>query len=279
MELMSFIAARVEGSMRKHLSSALTCLLAAALLPAGSATAQPVPEDLSRLVKERADRVERRLEQRGFVLAFSDRANGRSWQYWWSRREDHCLLLMLTGGRLRAIDPTSESDCVPRGGDPRRVSAPGRVAREAARRVGVEALMHRTHERGGRHADVDSVANFERGYRDAASGRPEDRRARPAAYSAGYRAASDGRADRPRPPVIDPGPPLGVRDPSELVGTREIHLERTMGALGFQNWGGFEKDRQTFATWRNAATLRCLKTTARDGVVTAVIEGGDTDCR
>lgn len=259
-----------------------SALVLAAALGCGTATAEDVPRAVAGLLHDNAAAAQKQLRDRGYALTASDAWRGKTWQYWWHRRDDVCLLVALDGGRVERLESTSETNCAPNGSDPARLSAKGRVAAGAARALGGASLQHRSHERDERrYGDTKSVAEFERGYRDALKGAAAGDRRGGDAYADGYSAASSRRGAPPpatRPPVvIAPGAPQGAVE--GLVGSAERRLESAMRARGFERYSGFKKGRESFATWLNTGSRQCVQSTARDGVVVSISDAGEFACR
>jgi hypothetical protein len=269
-------------------------LLLAALLALPAAAQDDLPRDVAGLRNERADDARRTLGERGYREVFSENWRGRTWQYWWNRRAHACLLAAVERGRIERFESTSETNCVPDGGDPGRLSAKGRVAVEAMRIVGVSSLRHRSHERDERkHGSPREVAAFEHGYRDGlASARgadgnaPRERDLRDA-YRDGFRVAyerrhASGGPAAPTPPIGGgPTRPLPPADApiSALVGIAESQLEAQMRARGFVQLSRSGKGRDRGAVWQNMGTRQCIESAARDGVVTSFGETSEFVCR
>jgi hypothetical protein len=247
-------------------------------LAGATASAQEPHRKLGDLVNQNAQAGQAALQSRGWSLAHSDVLRGKTWQYWWHGKDDACAMVTVAHARFERIAATAESDCVPKGGNAWRMSSKGKVTAGAAKALGVDALMHRSHERDEqRYNDVRAVAEFERGYRDGLQAVVLTRAPAKDAYGDGHQAGSVRRAMQaaataPAAPATAAGPGGG------LIGLRTAALAAAMKARGYERWSSFSKGRDSFAVWRQGPG-QCLRTVARDDVVVEIGEVGETECR
>lgn len=166
--------------------------IGAALAGSGAWAADGVQQTLSQLSNASPDAARLGLRSRGYVLAASDTAGDKGWQYWWSGRDDACVVLATTGSRVDKLATSSESDCNQLGVDSARMSKDGKVAVAAAKLLGVNTLMHKSHQRdASRYDDFKDVANFEQGWRDGVNKAPfreRERERNNVAYADGFKA-------------------------------------------------------------------------------------------
>jgi hypothetical protein len=246
-------------------------------LTCAAANAQEAHRKLGDLVNQNAQPGKAALTSRGWSLAHSDELRGKTWQYWWHGKDDACALVTVVNARFERIVATAESDCMTKGGNPWRMSAKGKVTAGAAKALGVDALMHRSHERDEqRHNDVRAVAEFERGYRDGLQAVRLTRAPGADAYGDGHQAGSVRRAMQAQA-TTPPATAQAAGPGGSLIGLRTAALEVTMKARGYERWSGFSKGRDSFAVWRQGPR-QCLRTSARDDVVVDVSEVNETEC-
>jgi hypothetical protein len=151
-----------------------------------AATLAVLSTDAVAFVDETALEARGRLVETGHRLAYEERWHGRQWQYWWLARERRCVLTVTHHGRLERLEPTSETDC----DAPAATSAPGRVAQQAMRLLGVRSLLHKSHVRDARRfTSATDVAAFERGYRIGAGSDPAHEPEAGEAWEHGFHAA------------------------------------------------------------------------------------------
>lgn len=213
-------------SMLRHTLAGLACL--GATLAAPSAGAENALKDLLQKGKGSPEAAQQDLRSRGYALVARDAAGERSWQYWWSARDNACVVLATTGKRVDKSGSALETDCNQGGADPARLSANGRIAAAAATSLGVRELMHKSHQRDlTRHNDVKSVADFEQGYRDAIGKQRSRDDGRNLAYADGYRV---GQAKGRTPAVVAaPAATATVGGPDFERGYRDGLNKRDLG--------------------------------------------------
>lgn len=260
-----------------------SCLLMASALAAClPAWAQMPPAKLADLPRQTLERAQQEMAARGYALAASDVAPQRSWQYWWHRRDSACAQLVIVNGRVESLASTIETDCDQTTLRPWKQSAGGRTAMAAARLAGVDALLHKSHERDvRRYNDVNSIADFERGYRDGQQEQAARDTRRSSAYADGFQA---GQRKRVAPRSARPGLPLppvagGAPPPlASLVGAREALVEPTMQAHGLQRHTGYTKGGETFNSWLRLSDRFCVQTVSSGGIVRSVTEATEFGC-
>jgi hypothetical protein len=260
-------------------SCSLVLSTLAASLPAW---AQTPPEKLADLQRQTVERAQQEMAARGYTLASSDAGPQRSWQYWWQRRDNACAQLVIVGGRIESVAATIETDCDQTRLVPWKQSRAGRTAMAAARAAGVDTLLHKSHERDvRRYNDVNAIAEFERGYRDAQPEQAARDAGRTGAYADGFQA---GQRKRAAPWSARPGLPLppqagGAPPPlASLVGARDTWLEPTMQAHRFQHHTGFTKNGETFNSWLRLSDRLCIQTVSVGGIVRSVGEPSEQGC-
>jgi hypothetical protein len=272
---------------RRLAHAAATALIVAGLQTAASAqstAANGAPTKLADLVQQGAEPASAALRARGYTLAHSDTLRGKLWQYWWHAGDDACAMATVNGARVERIVSTAESDCVPKGGNAWRMSSKGKVTDKAARQLGVDALMHRSHERDESvHNSVAAVAEFERGYRDGLKGVALARNAPRGAFADGVQAGLTRRTLQAAAPVAGAPTAAGAAaaanpaQPNTLIGLRGAVLETVMRNHGYVRHSGFAKGRESFVVWR-AGPRQCLRTVARDDVVVEYGDVGESEC-
>lgn len=187
----------------------VACFAAAA--SAGAARGESVQQTLSQLANASPNATQLGLRSRGYALAASDAAGDKAWQYWWNGRETACVVMATSGGRVDKLAPTSEADCNQLGADPARLSKEGKVAVAAAKLLGVNSLMHKSHQRdASRYDDYKDVANFEQGYRDGVTKAPfreRERERNNTAYVDGFKA---GQGKASALPAVVAAPAVGA---------------------------------------------------------------------
>jgi DNA-binding CsgD family transcriptional regulator len=159
-------------------------------IAAGSTRAETVQQTLSELANASPSAAQLGLRSRGYTQAASDASGDRAWQYWWNAREKACVVMATAGSRVERLAASSETDCNQMDIEPSRMTSQGKVAVAAARQLGVSSLMHKTHQRDtNRYNNTQTVADFERGYRDALDKNEQrDRDRRNTAYADGFKA-------------------------------------------------------------------------------------------
>jgi hypothetical protein len=203
--------------MARTLTTARRALAALAFFGAaagaGSAWAESVQQTLSQLANASPNATQLGLRSRGYALAASDAAGDKAWQYWWNGREAACVLMATTGGRVDRLAVSSESDCNQMNVDQSRMTSQGKVAVAAAKLLGVNTLMHKSHQRdASRYNDYKDVANFEQGWRDGVNKAPfreRERERNNVAYADGFKA---GQAKAQAVPAV-------VAAPAALAGS------------------------------------------------------------
>jgi hypothetical protein len=183
-----------------------------AALAGGSAwAADDVQQTLAQLANASPDAARLGLRSRGYALAASDNAGDKAWQYWWSGRDAACVVLASSGSSVDKLATSSEADCNQLGADPARMSKDGKVAAAAAKLLGVNTLMHKSHQRDvSRHNDYKGVANFEQGYRDGVARAPfreRERERNNVAYADGFKV---GQAKGQAAPAVVAAPAAAI---------------------------------------------------------------------
>jgi hypothetical protein len=183
-----------------------------AALAGGSAwAADGVQQTLSQLANASPDAARLGLRSRGYALAANDNAGDKAWQYWWSGRDAACVVLASSGSSVDKLATSSEADCNQLGADPARMSKEGKVAVAAAKLLGVNALMHKSHQRDvSRYNDYKDVANFEQGYRDGVARAPfreRERERNNVAYADGFKV---GQAKGQAAPAVIAAPAAAI---------------------------------------------------------------------
>jgi hypothetical protein len=213
--------------MARTLTTARRALAALAFFGAaagaGSAWAESVQQTLSQLANASPNATQLGLRSRGYALAASDAAGDKAWQYWWNGREAACVLMATTGGRVDRLAVSSETDCNQMNVDQSRMTSQGKVAVAAAKLLGVNTLMHKSHQRdASRYDDYKEVANFEQGWRDGVNKAPfreRERERNNVAYADGFKA---GQAKAQAVPAVVAAPAaVAVAGPDYQNGFRD----------------------------------------------------------
>jgi hypothetical protein len=165
-------------------ATALTAVMAASAVPA-----QAFQE--SDLVGARGAGAETQMLSRGYELHHTSQSNDSSYTYWWRDRDNQCVRLATSNGRVAAIRSVDASDCGHRGRGGNNGAAAAAVA--AAAILGVAALSHRSHHRNDQSYDANNLAEFERGHRDGLYGHSYSNYSRSDRYSDGYRSGVEER--------------------------------------------------------------------------------------
>jgi hypothetical protein len=260
-------------------------VIAAALSGSSAWAAQTVQQKLSQLANASPDATRLGLRSRGYALAASDAAGERAWQYWWNGRDIACVVLATTGARVDKLATSSESDCNQLGVDPARMSNDGKVAAAAAKLLGVNTLMHKTHQRdASRYKDYKGVANFEQGYRDGVNKAPfreRERERNNVAYADGFK-VGQAKVQAAPPIVAAPGlsgaalpPPSRPRD---LVGRNASEIESGMKSLGYTRRSEFNSGQDAYSTWQGPIPSLCVRAMVRGRVILSMDDLAESIC-
>jgi hypothetical protein len=231
--------------MARPLMTARRALAAVALFGAAvasnSAWAESVQQTLSQLANASPNATQLGLRSRGYALAASDAVGDKAWQYWWNGRDIACVVMATTGSNVDKLATTSEADCNQLGVDPARMSKDGKVALAAAKLLGVNTLMHKSHQRdASRYNDYKGVANFEQGWRDGVAKAPfreRERERNNVAYADGFK-AGQAKAQAVPPVVAAPAAgtdyQAGFRDGFNKVAYRDRDRKNQRYADGYK---------------------------------------------
>lgn len=248
---------------------------AAAMLLAGTAAAAQEAD----LQGSRAAGALSEMERRGYTAAGNGQSNDTSYTYWWHARDNRCVRLATSDGRITQTRSVSAHDCGQRGN--RNDAAVG-VAVAAAAILGVAALSHRSHHRNDREYDVNQTADFERGHRDGLYGYAYSNYSRSDAYQSGYESGVQERDHQGRyrggnfsrggytaqQPIVDLAYQSADYGRAQLPqrGFRQVSDVRIPG-------GGHH-----YIYW-NAETRQCVMMDTRDGRVQNIEEVRNNICR
>jgi hypothetical protein len=255
------------------------------------AWAQTPVLNLSDLVNQGSDYVQRELRNRGYVFIQGDPRGSKLWQYWWQSRDYVCARVAHVDGRASSIVEVSPTDCnqyqpvsstaSQDSSKSSGVSNAAKVAIAAAAITGVAVLAHRSHERDeSKHNTEQQVAEYDRGYRDGLYHQPYHDYNRSQSYVDGYQAGQERRDAE-----------TGYRSPygyhsgqgsyvslNDMIGSSGSGADSVLRKRGFVDKGGYTSGNSSFSTWWNASTRQCVKLVISDGQVRAVNPINEGSC-
>jgi len=252
----------------------------ALVLAAGPVMAD-IPGNLTDLVYQSSDWGSGQLRSRGYTRISSHWHNGKNVEYWWQSSALTCIQATDANGRYEAIKTTSVTDCNQYHKEASNNDAAAAVAIGAAALIGAAVLAHKSHERDEKHGnDSQSVAEFDRGYRDGLHHQAYHNYQNSGAYSDGYNAGQSERYEqtsyRPhqgRYSGYQAYVPLG-----DLVGARASSADSELRSRGFRDTGGYKDGGKSFVTWYNPNTRQCVQSVTRDGHIKHINDIAEGNC-
>ena len=256
------------------------------LLIAGPAVAD-IPDNLADINYQSLEWGGEQLQARGYTFITSDYHNGKSHEYWWNGRSKTCVNARHDGSKYEVLKTTAATDC-------NQYSAQSRssgnkdndnaaaAAIAAAAIIGAAALAHKSHERDEKHGqDSQSVAEFDRGYRDGLYHQSYHNYSNTQAYSDGYNAGQQKRHEETRYRGNEGRysgyhPYVSLED---LVGANAASADSALRQRGFRDTGGYKQDNKSFVLWYNSNTRQCVQAVTRDGRIRHIDPIDEGNCR
>jgi hypothetical protein len=249
----------------------MTALLAASamLVPAAPAMAE-TPGSVRDLVGAKAAGGESSLEDRGFHYITGSTRNNRKFNYYWNGNTKECVKVVTYDGRFETIDKTTNVDCNQKGGSGDKAAA---IAVGAAAILGIAALASKSHDRGDKHNDERSTAEYERGYRDGLYNQTYHNYSRTDSYSSGY---ENGVAERGHQTSYRPGNNHNYGGYSGYANVNDLEGRARDNAVGQLNSRGFVlrdnkkvEDGRYMTFWRSASN-QCVILHSQNGYVVSI---------
>jgi hypothetical protein len=256
----------------------VACLAIAMATP--PLTASDPTLDLADIAYQDRGWAESELRSRGYSLHHSDQHAGSLFQYWWNPGRHACVQVRYDGYKVGEVNSTSSTDCGQYHDDTTKDDQNAALAIGAVALIaGIAALSHKSHHRDGEHGeDEQSVADFERGYRDGLHREDYHNYNDTQAYSDGYSAGVDERQEetsyRSRQSSHSGYQPFVSLD--DLVGARASSADSELRSRGFSDTGGYKRKGRSMVTWWNERTRQCVEVTTAQGHVASIesqIEG------
>jgi len=247
---------------------------------AGPALAD-IPDNLTDLVYQSAEWGNEQLGSRGYTFITSDYHEGQSYEYWWNGSSKTCVQTRAAGGKYEAIRTTSSTDCNQYGSQSNKNDNAAAIALGAAALIGAVALAHKSHERDEKHGgDSQSVAEFDRGYRDGLYHQSYHNYQDTTAYSDGYNA---GQRERDEETSHRPsnGRYSGYQQyvsVSDLAGARASSADSELRNRGFRDTGGYKQGSRSYVTWYNQRTRQCIQAVTQDGRIARFEDIDEGNC-
>jgi hypothetical protein len=139
--------------------------------------------------------------------------------------------------------------------------------------AGMAALSHKSHHRGDEHAeDSESVAEFERGYRDGLHREDYHNYNNSKAYSDGYSRGVEERHEQTsyRSSNSSHSGYRSFAPVNDLVGARAAGADSELRSRGFVDKGGYKQGDRSYVMWWNGQTRQCIKVATRQGRIDSV---------
>lgn len=253
--------------------NALIAAMSVALVATPVGLHARTPSDLGDLVGARASSAEYQMQERGYFHVNGAKSDQSVWNYWWNPSAERCVSVRVAQGRVSTIHDAGPGDCNQhrRGSGGSDGSGAAAIALGAAALIGLAALSHQQHHHDDNrhHDDVDSEAEFERGYRDGLYAAGYHNYNRRDAYSDGYEKGArqrDHEISHRSPDSYHSGYQryVNVRD---LVGEKRSHAESQLERRGFIKAGGGKGRERTFSSWWQPETRQCIQLESHDGRV------------
>ena len=260
-------------------SSFISCL--ALLLAIGPVAAGSMPKNLSDLIYQDAGWGSGQMRSRGYTLISSHGHGGQIVEYWWNAKANTCVLVRGDDGKYESATTTSSTDCNQYHSEAISGGSAAAIALGAAAIIGVAALAHKSHERDEEHSrDSQSVAEFERGYRDGLHHERYHNYSDSKAYANGYTAGQRERDEQTRHQARHGHhsgytPYVSVND---LVGISAAGADNDMRARGFRDTGGYKQGNKSFTTWWNSGTRQCVQMVTKNGKVKHIEPINEGNC-
>jgi hypothetical protein len=147
---------------------------------------------------------------------------------------------------------------------------------------GLAALAHKSHHRDGEHGDsAESVAEFERGYRDGLYREDYHNYNDSKAYSDGYSkgVAERGEQTSYRSRDSSHSGYQAYAPVNDLVGARASSADSELRTRGFSDKGGYKERDRSHVTWWNAQTRQCVDVVTRDGRIDSIQDIAEGNCQ
>jgi hypothetical protein len=237
---------------------------------AGGATAvsAAMPDNLADIVYTDTDWGREQLRARGYTMIQSDHHNGKRIEYWWQHSSRTCIKARSADGKFDDLSETTRTDCNQYDKSMAKDDNAAAIAIGAAALLGAAALAHQSHERDNKHGESSqSVADFDRGYRDGMYNQPYHNYGNASAYSDGY---SEGNRKRDEETQHHPrqGGYSGYQQYvslDDLLGARAGSADSELRSRGFTDTGGYKQGEKSLTTWHNGRTHQCVQAVTRDG--------------
>jgi len=229
-----------------------------------------IPDNLTDIPYQSTEWGSEQLRFRGYTLINSNRHNGKKFEYWWQDRSNTCIQARADGGKYEALKVTSSTDCNQYHKQASGNDNAAAAAIAAAAIIGAAALAHQSHHRDDKHGqDANSIAEFDRGYRDGLHHQSYHNYNNTPAYSDGYSAGQRERDEqtsyRPRDGRYSGYHAYVSLD--DLVGVRASSADSALRSRGFRDTGGYKQGNKSFVTWYNPNTRQCVQAVTRDGQI------------
>jgi hypothetical protein len=228
------------------------------------------PRNVSDIAYQDAGWGSKELRSRGYARISAHRHHGKMVEYWWNGRANNCLKAVEIDGKYNSVDTTSGTDCNQYHQEANEGSDAAAIAIGAAALIGVAALAHNSHERNEKHGEnKESVADFDRGYRDGSHHERYHNYNNSSAYADGYSSGQQYRDDQTSYRSHN-GRHSGRHSYvslEDLVGARASSADSELRARGFKDTGGYKRHGKSFVSWYNRSTRQCVNAVTKDGRV------------
>jgi hypothetical protein len=243
------------------------------------AAAQTLPGSVRDLVGVRASAGEATLETRGFTFISGGIKNDRKLGYWWNGNTKECIRVTTYDGSFEQLGVASKADCHQKSGNNDAAAA---AAIGAAALIGAIALTHKSHDHDNdRHYDdMNSEAQYERGYRDGLYSHNYHNYDRSQAYTSGYENGVRSRASETsyRKDNHHGGGYSAHVSLRDLEGQDRSYVKGQLASRGFQLRDDKKTEEGRYSTYWRAASRQCVIVTAHNGYVTSIEHTGAGTC-
>jgi hypothetical protein len=244
-----------------------------------SAAAQTLPGSVRDLVGVRASSGEAALETRGFTFISGGTKDDRKLGYWWNGNAKECIRVTTYDGSFEQLGVASKADCHQKSGNNDAAAA---AAIGAAALIGAIALTHKSHDHDNdRHYDdMNSEAQFERGYRDGLYNHSYHNYDRSNSYSSGYQNGIRARGyhSEYRGGSYYSGGYSSHVSLRDLEGRDRSYVTGQLLGRGFVVRDSKKTDEGRYATYWNGSSRQCIIVHSRSGTVYSIDHTSDRTC-